>query len=78
MWNVFSIESEFFRFELEIWFIEMSFSVWGDGKWAWKRDGERENPRRGRRYRKASGKTHPGNFKRISEWILYIHSDVHI
>lgn len=32
MWNVFSIESEFFRFELEIWFIEMSFSVWGDGK----------------------------------------------
>lgn len=27
MWNVFSIESEFFRFELEIWFIEMSFSV---------------------------------------------------
>ena len=26
MWNVFSIESEFFRFELEIWFIEMSFS----------------------------------------------------
>jgi hypothetical protein len=34
MWNVFSIESEFFRFELEIWFIEMSFSVWGDGKWA--------------------------------------------
>lgn len=34
MWNVFSIESEFFRFELEIRFIEMSFSVWGDGKWA--------------------------------------------
>ena len=34
MWNVFSIESEFFRFELEIWFIEMSFSVCGDGKWA--------------------------------------------
>ncbi len=34
MWNVFSIESEFFRFELEIWFIEMSFSVWDDGKWA--------------------------------------------
>lgn len=34
MWNVLSIESEFFRFELEIWFIEMSFSVWGDGKWA--------------------------------------------
>ena len=34
MWNVFSIESEFFRFELEIWFIEMSFSVWCDGKWA--------------------------------------------
>lgn len=34
MWNVFSIESEFFRFELEIGFIEMSFSVWGDGKWA--------------------------------------------
>ncbi len=34
MWNVFSIESEFFRFELEICFIEMSFSVWGDGKWA--------------------------------------------
>ena len=34
MWNVFSIESEFFRFELEIWFIEMSFSVWVDGKWA--------------------------------------------
>lgn len=34
MWNVFSIESEFFRFELEIWFIEMSFSVLGDGKWA--------------------------------------------
>lgn len=27
MWNVFSIESEFFKFELEIWFIEMSFSV---------------------------------------------------
>lgn len=27
MWNIFSIESEFFRFELEIWFIEMSFSV---------------------------------------------------
>lgn len=46
--------------------------------WAWKRDGEWENPRRGRRYRKASGKNHPGNFKRISEWILYIHSDVHI
>ena len=54
MWNVFSIESEFFRFELEIWFIEMS-RTW-----------------------KVSGKTHPGNFKRISEWILYIHSDVHI
>lgn len=34
MWNVFSIESEFFRFELEIWFIEMSFSVWRDSKWA--------------------------------------------
>ena len=27
-------------------------------KWAWERDGERENPRRGRGARKASRKNH--------------------